>query len=264
MGMDFRGLVWKRVWKITFFGLKLGSGFGEPGGTPLPRIPRSIPSGGADRFVSGSIGNFPWVQYSTRKHLPFYGKAWEAFPSGKWTKKENGQFRWHEVKIFTIRQTTRSMTYLYIASACFIQRVRYHRGICQTFTVKVLRYARKSPTERERLLPSIYSAGPFKRVWAVCTETINFLHRWDFFIGTKYTWFLQGPFYSNCAARYSRWSPTSYEEGCLRADVSYFLCCTRATKEIGDVCTQAMKRDEVRLMVFTDYLKAFNTVLRQY
>ena len=27
---------------------------------------------------------------------------------------------------------------------------------------------------------------------------------------------------------------------CLRADVSYFLCCTRATKEIGDVCTQAM------------------------
>ena len=26
---------------------------------------------------------------------------------------------------------------------------------------------------------------------------------------------------------------------CLRADVSYFLCCTRATKEIADVCTQA-------------------------
>ena len=26
---------------------------------------------------------------------------------------------------------------------------------------------------------------------------------------------------------------------CLRADVSYFLCCTRATKEIGDVWTQA-------------------------
>ena len=23
-GMDFRGLVWKRVWKITFFGLKSG------------------------------------------------------------------------------------------------------------------------------------------------------------------------------------------------------------------------------------------------
>ena len=26
---------------------------------------------------------------------------------------------------------------------------------------------------------------------------------------------------------------------CLRADVSYFLCCTRKTKEIGDVCMQA-------------------------
>ena len=23
-GMDFRGLVWKRVWKITFFGLRSG------------------------------------------------------------------------------------------------------------------------------------------------------------------------------------------------------------------------------------------------
>ena len=27
---------------------------------------------------------------------------------------------------------------------------------------------------------------------------------------------------------------------CPRADVSYFLRCTRATKEIGDVCTQAI------------------------
>ena len=42
---------------------------------------------------------------------------------------------------------------------------------------------------------------------------------------------------------------------CLRADVSYFLCCTwkrddvpfpRATKEIGDVCTQAI-REALRL-----------------
>ena len=27
---------------------------------------------------------------------------------------------------------------------------------------------------------------------------------------------------------------------CLRADVSYFLCCTRKTKEIGNVCTKAI------------------------
>ena len=38
------------------FWSEIGSGFGEPGGTPLPRIPRSIPRGGADKFVSGSIG----------------------------------------------------------------------------------------------------------------------------------------------------------------------------------------------------------------
>ena len=41
--MDFRGLVWKRVWKITFFWSKTGSWFGELGGTPLPRIFRSTP-----------------------------------------------------------------------------------------------------------------------------------------------------------------------------------------------------------------------------
>ena len=41
--MDFRGLVWKRVWKITFFCCEIGSGFEEPGATPPPRIPRSNP-----------------------------------------------------------------------------------------------------------------------------------------------------------------------------------------------------------------------------
>ena len=30
---------------MTFFGLKIGSGFGELHGTPLPRIPRSSPLG---------------------------------------------------------------------------------------------------------------------------------------------------------------------------------------------------------------------------
>ena len=32
---------------------------------------------------------------------------------------------------------------------------------------------------------------------------------------------------------------TSRSYYCLRADVSYFLCFPRATKEIGDVCTKA-------------------------
>ena len=31
--MDFRGQVWKRVCKMTFFWSEIGSGFGEPGGT---------------------------------------------------------------------------------------------------------------------------------------------------------------------------------------------------------------------------------------
>ena len=42
-GMDFGGLVWKRVWKITFFLSDIEAGFGEPGGTPPQRIPRSTP-----------------------------------------------------------------------------------------------------------------------------------------------------------------------------------------------------------------------------
>ena len=42
--MDFRGLVFKRVWKRTIFALNLiGLWFGELGGTPPPRIPRSTP-----------------------------------------------------------------------------------------------------------------------------------------------------------------------------------------------------------------------------
>ena len=44
MGMDFRGLVWKRVWIIYYIlWSEIGSGFEELGGTPLARIPRSTP-----------------------------------------------------------------------------------------------------------------------------------------------------------------------------------------------------------------------------
>ena len=44
---------------------------------------------------------------------------------------------------------------------------------------------------------------------------------------------------------------------CLRADVSYFLCCTRATKEIGDVCTQARVRIET-----TGFREMENSILK--
>ena len=44
MSMNFRGQFWKGVWKKKkHFWSETGSGFGEPGGPPPPRIPRSNP-----------------------------------------------------------------------------------------------------------------------------------------------------------------------------------------------------------------------------
>ena len=48
--MDFRGQVWKRVWKKQLFGPEMGPGFGEPGGTPPRRIPRNTSPPG--EFIS--------------------------------------------------------------------------------------------------------------------------------------------------------------------------------------------------------------------
>ena len=39
MDMDFWRLVCKQVWKITFFGSEIESGFGEPGGTLHQEFP---------------------------------------------------------------------------------------------------------------------------------------------------------------------------------------------------------------------------------
>ena len=44
-GMDFRGLVWKRVRKITFLGLKSGQDLEKRAAHRQPRIPRSTPWG---------------------------------------------------------------------------------------------------------------------------------------------------------------------------------------------------------------------------
>ena len=55
--------------------------------------------------------------------------------------------------------------------------------------------------------------------------------------------------YSHAWSVLPSYTPLLNQLFCLRADVSYFLCCTRkrdvvpfscATKEIGDVCTQAI------------------------
>ena len=48
MGMDFRGLVWKRVWIITFFGLKSGQNFKNQAAHPdqeFPGVPPPPPLG---------------------------------------------------------------------------------------------------------------------------------------------------------------------------------------------------------------------------
>ena len=41
MDMDFRGLVWKRVWKITFFGLKSGQDLENQAAHPHQEFPVS-------------------------------------------------------------------------------------------------------------------------------------------------------------------------------------------------------------------------------
>ena len=48
MGMGFRGLVWKRVWIITFLGLKLGQNFKNQAAHPhqeFPGVPPPPPPG---------------------------------------------------------------------------------------------------------------------------------------------------------------------------------------------------------------------------
>ena len=42
-GMDFRGLVWKRGWKITFFGLKLGQDLKNRAAHPHQEFPGVLP-----------------------------------------------------------------------------------------------------------------------------------------------------------------------------------------------------------------------------
>ena len=41
-GMDFRGQVWKRVWKMEYFGLKLGQDLGNRAAHPYQEF-RGVP-----------------------------------------------------------------------------------------------------------------------------------------------------------------------------------------------------------------------------
>ena len=59
--MDFRGLVWKRVWKITFFGLKSGQDLKNRAAHPLvdfPGVPPFPPGPAVKRGSSNSL--FTW------------------------------------------------------------------------------------------------------------------------------------------------------------------------------------------------------------
>ena len=42
MGMDFRGQVWKRVWKMAWFGLKLGQDLGNRAAHPYQLEGRTV------------------------------------------------------------------------------------------------------------------------------------------------------------------------------------------------------------------------------
>ena len=45
MAMDLRGLVWKRVWIITFLGLKSGQNFKNQAAHPHQEFPGVTPNG---------------------------------------------------------------------------------------------------------------------------------------------------------------------------------------------------------------------------
>ena len=92
------------------------------------------------------------------------------------------------------------------------------------------RITHRQQSEKE-LPPSIYSVDSFKSVWTVSAETINFLHWWAFFIGTK---FISSGF---------------------RKGHSIITALLGIRDDI-----RAMKRGEVSLMVFADYSEAFDTV----
>ena len=82
--------------------------------------------------------------------------------------------------------------------------------------------------QSEKELPPSIS---FKSVWTVSAETINFLHWWAFFIGTKFIW------------------------SGFHKDHSIITALLGIRDDL-----QAMKRGEVSLMVFADYSEAFDTV----
>ena len=87
--MDFWGEVWKRVWEMAFFWSEIGPSFGDAGGTPPTKIPRSTPPPPALR-ESDSAGQFPQLYFQQYKVLLQLKTRW----------KRRGLFTAVSVKIF--------------------------------------------------------------------------------------------------------------------------------------------------------------------
>ena len=73
-GIDFRGQLWKRVWKMTFFGVKKGQD-----DTPPPGISRSIPPGKTACFLY-SIPLQPAVRQQWDANPRTKDMKWVALP----------------------------------------------------------------------------------------------------------------------------------------------------------------------------------------
>ena len=68
--MDFRGLVWKRVWIVTFFGLKCGQDFKNPAAYPHQEFP-GVPPWFSLQWLTFHSGDslrtkasVPWIEMS--------------------------------------------------------------------------------------------------------------------------------------------------------------------------------------------------------
>ena len=90
------------------------------------------------------------------------------------------------------------------------------------------------------LKDSVFTAVMEAKFYIRYVKGVPFVNR-KYTKGVPFRWGFREKWYKR-----ARGSTSGRSLPCLRADVSYFLCCTRkrvpfprATKEIGDVCTQA-------------------------
>ena len=66
--MDFRGLVWNRCRNYIFWS-EIGSGFGEPGSTTPPRIPRGTPRDSRSLFeIARTVVSLQTLPFSTIRY----------------------------------------------------------------------------------------------------------------------------------------------------------------------------------------------------